>query len=89
MPDGIKKNAQRVGEGIRAWWWALKDTWEDIGEALDDRDLGELLHLFTRIINDTVKLPHRLWTYVIVVGLAVWLGSLTGLYSWPISWTGF
>lgn len=88
MSDGIKKNAEKVVEGLRHWWWALKDTWDDIGAAVDDKDIGEVFHLLTRIINDTVKIPHRLWTYTIVVGLFAYLGTYTGLYNWPLSWTG-
>jgi len=87
--DKVKHNIKKVGMGLNDWWMALKDTYDDMGEALDDRKVGEFFHLIVRIVNDTIKLPHRLWTYAAVFAFFVWVGSLFGLYAFPVSWTGF
>lgn len=94
MADGILKNLQVVLRQIRAsaaaWWSDITDTWERLGEAVDDKDWLELLHLFLAALGDTLRFflrLDRLWLYVLVA----WLVSLTGLYQFPVAvqWVGF
>lgn len=94
MADGILKNIQVVIEQVRdslsVWWADIGDTWERIGEAVDDGNYVRLPHLLLAGVGDTMRLlfrMDRLWLYVFVA----WLVSLTGLYQFPVSvqWLGF
>lgn len=92
MADGIVKNLQVVWRQIESsafvWRTDITDTWDRLGEAVDDKDWLEVGHLLLAAAGDTLRFflrLDRLWLYVFLA----WLVSLTGAFNWPLSWTGF
>ena len=90
MANGIKKNWERVKEGWEAFGRSCKVRWELLGEAVDKGEWSDVFHhLVGGFLSDALQDLYRTHLYLIIVALAVYLGSLTGLYEWPLSWTGF
>lgn len=90
MANGLKKNLERVVEGWKTCGKLWKLRWRLLGEAVDDKDWGDALHhLVGGFLSDALQALYRTQLYLIIIGGGVYLVSLTGLYSWPLSWTGF